>query len=174
MEANPSTLASSRLYFHGVQCKIHLVDGVLSPLVCRGRGGGWWWWLDEEAKRGEARERGWVAIGNPRSDQCHAAFIVLQQKGAHQSTGISSRLISRGRCGTNPTLSSPLLFPSPFTLRSFFLPFPLFLHFSSLLPPSLPLAPLRFALLRLSLSRSFHPRARRRGEATPDYTLEVV
>lgn len=37
-----------------------------------------------------------MAIGNPRPDQCHGAFIVLQQKGAHQSTGISSRLISRG------------------------------------------------------------------------------
>lgn len=116
--------------------------------------------------RGEARERGWVAIGNPRSDQCHAAFIVLQQKGAHQSTGISSRLISRGRCGTNPTLSSPLLFPSPFTLRSFFLPFPLFLHFSSLLPPSLPPAPPRFALLRLSLPLLPSPcQTSRRGDS---------
>lgn len=49
---------------------------------------------------------GWkgVAIGNPRPhDQCHGAFIVLQQKGAHQSTGISSRLISRG----HPLLARP-------------------------------------------------------------------
>lgn len=48
-----------------------------------------------EAGENQGLEEG-VAIGNPRPDQCHGAFIVLQQKGAHQSTGISSRLISRG------------------------------------------------------------------------------
>lgn len=58
--------------------------------------------LDDE------EEEGWLAIGKPRSSQCHAAFIVLQQKGGHQSTGISSRLISRGRGGTDLTL---FLFP---------------------------------------------------------------
>lgn len=67
-----------------------------------------------------------MAIGNPRSDQCHAAFIVLQQKGAHQSTGISSRLISRGRGGTNLTLLS-----SSSSVPSFH---PSFLLLSSLSP----------------------------------------
>ncbi|KYN28002.1 hypothetical protein ALC57_02579 [Trachymyrmex cornetzi] len=39
--------------------------------------------------------RRWLSETPRPHDQCHGAFIVLQQKGAHQSTGISSRLISR-------------------------------------------------------------------------------
>lgn len=53
----------------------------------RRRGGG--------AKEGEGHRR-WLSETPRPHDQCHGAFIVLQQKGAHQSTGISSRLISRG------------------------------------------------------------------------------
>lgn len=103
-----------------------------------GRGG--------ETRSERERERGWVAIGNPRSDQCHAAFIVLQQKGAHQSTGISSRLISRGRCGTNPTLlSSPSFHPS--FLLSLLPSFPPS-SFSSTVSPF---------LVSLKRQRSFHP-----------------
>lgn len=44
---------------------------------------------------GEGHRR-WLSETPRPHDQCHGAFIVLQQKGAHQSTGISSRLISRG------------------------------------------------------------------------------
>lgn len=144
---SPRLLAS---YFHGVQCKIHLVDGVLSPWrkVCQGVG----WTRRDETKR--ERERGWVAIGNPRSDQCHAAFIVLQQKGAHQSTGISSRLISRGRGETNLTLlSSPLLFLrpiiSPFVPSSFFSLRPPHCIYVCVYPP------LSFPPSSLSLGSSF-------------------
>lgn len=65
------------------------------------------------------REEGWVergggdwlseTLGPLPHDQCHGAFIVLQQKGAHQSTGISSRLISRGR----PLFALLAPFPPP-------------------------------------------------------------
>lgn len=59
--------------------------------------------------REEEVEGGGSAIGNPLgpNDQCHGAFIVLQQKGAHQSTGISSRLISRSRPPPSPGPLSP-------------------------------------------------------------------
>ncbi|KYN05532.1 hypothetical protein ALC62_03523, partial [Cyphomyrmex costatus] len=47
-----------------------------------------------EEDEGEEHRR-WLSETPRPHDQCHDAFIVLQQKGAHQSTGISSRLISR-------------------------------------------------------------------------------
>lgn len=96
-----------------------------------------------------------MGIGNPRSDQCHAAFIVLQQKGAHQSTGISSRLISRGRGGTDLTLLPPLFFLrpiiSPLVPSSFF----------SLRPPrcAYPCARLSPPLLRITFLPRFVARS---------------
>lgn len=62
---------------------------------------------------GRGGHRRWLSETPRPHDQCHGAFIVLQQKGAHQSTGISSRLISRG----HPLVLAPA---SPF---SFFPPF---------------------------------------------------
>jgi len=53
---------------------------------------------------------GWLSETLGPNDQCHGAFIVLQQKGAHQSTGISSRLISRGRLPP-PPLEFPRFHP---------------------------------------------------------------
>jgi len=51
----------------------------------------------DEKRAGESEgHRRWLSETPRPHDQCHGAFIVLQQKGAHQSTGISSRLISRG------------------------------------------------------------------------------
>lgn len=61
---------------------------------------------DTVERRG--KEGGGSAYRKPSRDQCRGAFIVLQQKGAHQSTGISSRLISRGRGETHrPVLPQP-------------------------------------------------------------------
>lgn len=141
---------------------------------------------------------GWLAIGNPRPDQCHAAFIVLQQKGAHQSTGISSRLISRGRGGTNlplfvshPLFLSHLLFGYSLLLHPLVcyyiqvsVPFPLQHPFSffTLRPLFFRLTALLFRVLSLSLCRSSaftpswrHPSVarRRRGDSRQEVQLEV-
>lgn len=102
----------------------------------------------EEEGRGRRGRRGSESEGHRRwlsetprpHDQCHGAFIVLQQKGAHQSTGISSRLISRGHplvlSGLLP-LSPPHGLSQPQSLRRpFFPPFaaPLSLAFCSEAP----------------------------------------
>lgn len=95
----------------------------------------------EEGRRGRRGSeseghRRWLSETPRPHDQCHGAFIVLQQKGAHQSTGISSRLISRG----HPLvlrllpLSPPHGLSQPQSLRRpFFPPFaaPLSLAFCS-------------------------------------------
>lgn len=62
----------------------------------------------EKRKRIGRCERFAIRMPGARASvQCRVAFIVLQQKGAHQSSDISSRLISRGRGGTHRAIAEP-------------------------------------------------------------------
>jgi hypothetical protein len=72
----------------------------------------------KEEKKVEIRERRWswplgVCYRKPSHDQCGGAFIVLQQKGAHQSSGISSRLISRSLAAAHGETPSVAGNPGP-------------------------------------------------------------
>lgn len=152
----------SPLYFHGVQCKIHLVDGVLSPLVCRGREGGGW--LDEEAKR-EARERERERMGGYRKPSVRPMPRRLYRFTTERRTSVNRYLLTVDfpwPLRNQP--NSPLLpFVSPFVPS-----------FSPSLFSSLFFLLHRFALPRLSQATALLPSpSRRRGEASPD-TLEVV